>query len=61
MEESIALMEKHADDTKKYVIYDLEFHKEIAIASQNKLLITVYDAMLPMLKQIVHEVVSTER
>lgn len=59
LEESIARMEEHADDTEKYVTYDLEFHKEIALASQNKLLITVYDAMLPMLRQIVHEVVES--
>lgn len=58
LEESILFMKANADDVKKYVEYDLEFHKRIAMASQNKLLITVYDAMLPMLKQLVQSVVE---
>lgn len=59
MEETIRLMKENADDVEKYVGYDLAFHKEIAMASQNKLLIAVYDAILPMLNQMITSVVHS--
>lgn len=59
MQKAIDCMESHTDDIEAYVGYDLEFHKQIALASQNKLLITVYDAFLPMLQQMVESVVRS--
>jgi GntR family transcriptional repressor for pyruvate dehydrogenase complex len=57
MENSITRMMENSKNMDLYTKYDLEFHKEIAIASKNHLLIAVYEAILPMLEQIVIDVV----
>ncbi|MDD3252638.1 MAG: FadR/GntR family transcriptional regulator [Lachnospiraceae bacterium] len=57
MENSISMMMKHEDDLNKYVEYDLDFHKQLAQASQNRLLIAVYEAIVPMLQQMIMDVV----
>lgn len=53
----IQRMESITDNTDEYVANDMEFHNMIARASGNKLLIAVYDAMMPMLEEVVKWVV----
>ncbi|MCQ4772955.1 FadR family transcriptional regulator [Lacrimispora saccharolytica] len=45
-------------DKDRYVSLDMDFHFRIAQASANKLLIAVYEAMQPMLKEVVDWVVE---
>ena len=42
-----------------YADYDVAFHMELAVASQNRLLIAVYTAIEPLMKQIVEHVVKS--
>ena len=58
MQECIFAMERNSLDLDKYLQCDLEFHRDLASASQNHLLIALYSAIEPMLKQIVGKVVE---
>ncbi|MDO5541004.1 MAG: FadR/GntR family transcriptional regulator [Eubacteriales bacterium] len=53
----IRKMESITDNTNEYVANDMKFHQIIARASANRLLIAVYDAMGPMLEEVVNWVV----
>lgn len=57
MQKTIDRMIASSDDINTYIKYDLEFHRQMAKASQNHLLVTVYDAILPMLGQMIKHVV----
>ena len=59
MERHISDMIRNSGELEKYLKCDLAFHRELAVASQNHLLIALYSAIEPMLTQIVGEVIAT--
>lgn len=59
MRENIDLMEQESVNLEAYTQYDLEFHRQLTIASQNRLLIALFYSIEPLLKQILGKVVAT--
>ena len=57
MQATIERMLASTHDISQYIRYDLEFHTQMARASQNHLLVMVYDAISPMLGQMIQHVV----
>lgn len=57
MEHYIEMMIQENIAKEEYANYDIAFHMELAVASQNRLLIAVYTAIEPLMKQIVEKVV----
>ncbi|HCT93113.1 MAG TPA: hypothetical protein DF613_17265 [Lachnospiraceae bacterium] len=58
MRENIRLMEQKTINLDEYTQYDLEFHRQLAMASQNRLLIALFYAIEPLLKQILGKVIA---
>jgi len=59
MEHYIEMMLQENISSREYANYDIAFHMELAVASQNRLLIAVYTAIEPLVKQIVVKVVES--
>lgn len=59
MDEYIQKMRRKDISIADYADYDVAFHMELAVASQNRLLIAVYTAIEPLMKQIVEKVVKS--
>jgi GntR family transcriptional repressor for pyruvate dehydrogenase complex len=57
MRQSIRSMLLESNNIEKYARYDLIFHKELAKASQNRLLNAVITAIEPLLTQVIQKVV----
>lgn len=57
MQTTIDRMIASAHIISQYIQYDLEFHTQMAKASQNHLLVMVYDAISPLLGQMIRHVV----
>lgn len=51
-------MKQKAVALEEYTQYDLEFHRQLAMASQNRLLIALFYSIEPLLKQILGKVIA---
>jgi len=59
MENCIKAMVNKGQNIDKYSIYDSEFHTELALAAQNRLLLAVVTAIKPLLVHLIKSVVKS--